>query len=410
MKKDQEKEVQSIQDFQWDDTESFFGIAPEKNEMEEVIKKVKADDESDTPIVADEDKEPESESVGFFDIEVEEGSEKPTKTSKKSTTKEEDDDDDEDEEFTNNNSNEVGDEEGDENEDSKFYTTLASELKERDVFQNIELEEGEEIDEEKFFELQEKEVEARVQEAFEGFAESLDEDAKAFIQFKKNGGSTQDFFKVYGDAGSINLEAIDISEDEGQDAIIKLYAKSYEGLDEDEISDKIDWLEENGKKEAYAKRYASKLKEEDAKRKELLMEQHTLAMKEREKATTKFQNNLEKELQQVEEVGSFKFNKTDKKELFSYITKPSVKVGKNKYVTQFQSDLSDTFKAEGEESRQKLLLLAKLLKSNFDVKDLVESTKTKVVREAKSKLQQAKLGVKPSSSGRSTKKSMADYF
>ena len=54
--------------------------------------------------------------------------------------------------------------------------------------------------------------------------------------------------------------------------------------------------------------------------------------------------------------------------------------------------------------------MANLIKSDFDVKDLIEETKTKVVKEAKSKLQQAKTGVKPSTSGGYTKKSISDYF
>jgi len=92
----------------------------------------------------------------------------------------------------------------------------------------------------------------------------------------------------------------------------------------------------------------------------------------------------------------------------NFITKPTVKVGKNKYITEFQAELGEIFKGEGE-NKKKLLLLAKLVKSQFDVKDLIEETKTKVVKDAKSKLQQSRTGVRPSTSGGNNKKSLSDF-
>lgn len=47
----------SLQDFNWDETEDFFGIKPDKSETEEVIKKVKTDDLNDEPTLEDDDLE-----------------------------------------------------------------------------------------------------------------------------------------------------------------------------------------------------------------------------------------------------------------------------------------------------------------------------------------------------------------
>ncbi len=115
-------------------------------------------------------------------------------------------------------------------------------------------------------------------------------------------------------------------------------------------------------------------------------------------------------LTKTEKVGEFSFTKTDQKELSGYVTKPSVKVGKNKYIPAFQADIATIFRGETPEAKQKLLLLAKLVKSNFDVSDMVTATKTKVTKETKSKLQQAKEGVKAATSGQYSKKSLGDFF
>lgn len=386
----------SLQDFNWDETEDFFGIKPDKSETEEVIKKVKTDDLNDEPTLEDDDLED--------DDNTKDKSDKPKKgdeTDKEDSFFEEQPAKDESLE------KEKSTETEEPSDDSKFYSTLASELKEKGIFQNVELKEGEEIDEDKFFELQDAEIESRVEETFEAFFEELDEDAKAFLKFKKSGGNTQDFFQVYRE--SLSLDNIDLESEEAQELVLKHYLSTMDSMDDEEISDRLEWLKENGKKKAYAEKYMNKLQELDRQKKEAISKSIEAQSKQREEGAKKFNQDLQSELEKTEAVGSFNFSKVNKKELLDFMIKPSVKIGKNKYITHFQAELGNIFKAEGED-KKKLLLLAKLVKSNFDVKDLIEETKTKVVKEAKSKLQQAKSGVKASTSGGYTKKSISDYF
>lgn len=386
----------SLQDFNWDETEDFFGIKPDKSETEEVIKKVKTDDLNSEPTLEDDDLEE--------DDDIKDKSNKPKKRDE--TDKEDSffgEQPAKDESLEKEKSTETEEP----SDDSKFYSTLASELKEKGIFQNVELGEEEEIDEDKFFELQDAEIESRVEETFEAFFEELDEDAKAFLKFKKSGGDTQDFFQVYRE--SLSLDNIDLESEEAQELVLKHYLSTMDSMDNEEIIDRIEWLEENGKKKAYAEKYMNKLQELDRQKKEAISKSIEAQSKQREEGAKKFNQDLQSELEKTEAVGSFNFSKVNKKELLDFMVKPSVKIGKNKYITHFQAELGNIFKAEGED-KKKLLLLAKLIKSDFDVKDLIEETKTKVVKEAKSKLQQAKSGVKPSTSGGYTKKSISDYF
>lgn len=383
----------SLQEFNWDDAGDFFNINP-KGEEAEVVTSVKKEDDTDETKIADDNPDGEDTSKGkekkesdnedknvegFFE------EEKPNSTK-------------EDEEVKDAKPGET---------DDKFYTTLASELKEKGIFQNVEIKEGEEIDEDKFFELQDSEIESRVEETFETFFEELDDDGKAFLKHKKAGGSTQDFMQVY--QNTISIDGVNLDEDKDQDLVLTHYMRTVDAMDEDEISDRIEWLKENGKKKAFAEKYFNKLQDIDTERKTALAERVNQLSKQREDSAKKFNEDLNKELDSTESVGSFSFNKVDKKGLINFITKPIVKVGKNKYITEFQAELGEIFKGEGE-NKKKLLLLAKLVKTKFDVKDLIAETKTNVVKEAKSKLQQARTGVRPSSSGGANKKSLSDFF
>lgn len=382
----------SLQEFNWDNAGDFFNIGIESKDTEDVTQIIKKEDDTDDTNIADDDQaedvdtskgkekeesENEDKNVeGFFE------EEKPTSTKEETKDK-------------------TGE------TDDKFYTTLASELKEKGIFQNVEIKEGEEIDEDRFFELQDSEIESRVEETFEAFFEELDDEGKAFLKHKKAGGSTQDFINVY--QNSISIDSINLDEEKEQDFVLSHYMRTIDAMDEDEISDRIEWLKESGKKKVFAEKYLNKLKDIDTERKTALAESTSKLAKLREESAKKYKEDLDKELNSIESVGNFSFNKVDKKDLLNYITKPSVKVGKNKYVTEFQAELGEIFKGEGE-NKKKLLLLAKLVKTQFDVKDLIAETKTKVVRDAKSKLQESRAGVRPSSSGGSSRKSLSDFF
>jgi hypothetical protein len=85
------------------------------------------------------------------------------------------------------------------------------------------------------------------------------------------------------------------------------------------------------------------------------------------------------------------------------MTRASVKVSENQYLTQFQNDLQQVFK-----DKEKTILLAKLISNDFDLTDLKEKAKTEIIRETKSKLTNSK--VSPIGNKGSRNKGLADYF
>lgn len=405
----------SLMDFQFDNDLEFFGVkATVDTDGQQVIKEVKEEkivDDDDAPDEGvttlddgeakkgkpkGEGEEEEEEDVTFFDQNNEEEEEETTELDEEKPKKETP-------------GKKKDEKEPEEVDDKQFFTTLVNEMKEKGIFQNIEVKENEEITEEKFLELQDAEIEARVNETFEAFAEEMDEDGKAFIKFKKDGGKTSDFFHIYSNR-SFDIDQFDEDNEAHVNKVLKHYLTQVEKLDESDMNDRLEWLKEGGKEKAYAKKYFGIIENDRKTLKEKITKAQAEAAKEREDALKEFQTSFTEVLSKTESVGAFAITKTDQKELTSYVIKPTVKVGKNKYIPQFQKDIANIFKAETEEDKKKLLLLAKLVKTGFDVKDLVTQVETEVTKKAKSKLADAKRNIKPSSSGSAGKKSISDYF
>jgi hypothetical protein len=437
MPNNQNQPESSLANFSFDDEQSFFGIETEEEDdaVTKVIKEVKGEkkneagnatkvDASDTAA-----SEEDSNDTSFFGLDDEEEDDKPTKLTpekeaekqkakaKAKVVKEEDepeegdDEEDDTEEDTTKVKKKVPEAAKPEQDDAKFYSTLASEMKEKGILQNVELKEDEEITEEKFFELQDEEIENRVEETLQAFFEDLDEDAKEFIKFKKNGGKTEDFIMTL--TASASIGEVDLENPADVKKVLTYYITKHEGITEaEEVKDKLEWLKDSGKEKAYATKYLTAINTANEKARKEALKNAEDATKLKQEAAKKFSQELGSVLKSTEAVGIFAFTANDKKELNDYINSPSVKVGKNKYVPKFNQELGAILKAETPETKQKLLIIAKLIKNNFDTKDLVQKVKTKVTNDAKSKLKEAREGgVKASSSAKGSEvRSLDQYF
>jgi len=386
------KEEGKLTDFSWDEGIEFFGKTEAIDDTvqgvdfeEEEIKKPKKKEEEE-----EEHKKPEEQE------EEERTEEKPTEEEEEEdkTKKRENPEKDE---FFEHKTDEPGE------EDEKFFNTLASSLKEAGVFQNVEIPEDEEIDEEKFIELQNNEVDARVEEAIEGFMEELDDDAKAFLKFKKEGGDTREFFKAV--QQEVTLPKGDLEDENYQKKLIEYYYKTYEGMEDDEVSDLVTWLEDSGKLEKRAAATENKIQKKIQQQKEALIKQQEKQKLEQEKNNKKFIETLKKTVESTDEVNNIPITKKDKKELLNYITKPTVKVGKNKYLTAFQADMQNVM-----DDTEKLILIAKLVKDDFDLSDIIKKVETKSTVNLKKKLEKQKTNPIIKRSGSSARKSLSDYF
>ena len=293
----------------------------------------------------------------------------------------------------------------DDQEESEEFSNnnIVSKLKEEGIFSTLEDEEFEDISNEQLPDLIDKEVDARVEETMESFFEELDDEAVAFLKFKRNGGSTAEFVSML--QAKTSTPEGELDDESYQEKVVK-HGMKLEGYDDEDIQDKIEWLKEGAKLKRHAEKYEAKLeKVNEAQQQRLLKQQHQQAEQAKQQRA-ELSNNLKSLLEDSDTIGQFTFSKKDKKELHSYMTKTNVKVGKNSYMTKMQKDLQTAF-----QNPEKILVIAKLLKNDFDISDVIRDTETKVTRKTKDKIERKSSSIKgsQSSSGR-RKKALFEYF
>lgn len=363
-----EQELESgLMNFSWDNSEDFFGIAPETKEtvtQETSTSKLKQveDDEDNEPVNLDSKKitEPEKEKEVFFD-------------------------EDEDEEVS---------------QSATSYSSVYKLLKEKGVI-SVDVEDETEFNEETFAEVIEQEIEAGLDETIKAFMDDLDDDAKAFLKFKKEGGDTRQFFKFYSEVSQIPTPTIGDSKSE--EKFLKYYYKAYEDLDDEDIEDKIEFLKETGKLSKYAQKYHENVEEEIEQNREEAIKKQQYYQLQQEEQRKQYVKELKGLIDDADNIKDWSITQKDKRVLHSYMTRASVKVSENQYLTQFQNDLQQVFK-----DKEKTILLAKIISNDFDLTDLKEKAKTEIIRETKSKLTNTK--VSPIGNKGSRNKGLADYF
>ena len=288
------------------------------------------------------------------------------------------------------------------NTDGSIYEDIYKDLKEAGIFKHIELEDGEELDADRFYELQQEEYETEVQKRLEAWAtQELDDDARAFIKFKTQGGDTSEFFKTYQNTSEITLG--DIEDEDYQDNLIR-YQLQKEGWDKDEIEDRLEFLTESNKKSKFAERYHDRLIKEQEKEKQALVKQAEEQKIRAKQQEEQFRVSIKDTLDTNKEINGIKFTDKDKNNLINFLTKRE-KLEDGRVITGFQKKLSESFN-----DPKKIALLAKILNDDFDFSSFEKSAITKKTKEIKRNIEQRQ-SMRPSGSGSSSgANSLASLF
>lgn len=432
---------ESLADFKFNDDEdqTFFNIKPDTLGTEKVMKQVKAartgddieDDDEGTSTNLDDEKdknkkkddkatsskdkkktkdgddeeEPEEESDFSFDDEDNKSKRKPTEKkveSKKGKQNEDNEEPEDDDEEPDNNA---------EIDDTEVLVEFAKGLKEKGILANVKIPKDAKLTDDILFDFVGEELETRLSEALEDYAKNMDADGKAFMKFKRDGGNTHTFFTQY--AASLNLKEFDEEKPEHVDKVLRHYIKTREQPeDEEQLEERIKFIKDSGKEKATAKRFYSIIKKDDDARQEAVIKIQEKAKEKAEESAKEFDEDLKEILNKADTIGVFTLSKAEQKELAPYINKPTVKVGKNRYVPQLTADLNKILEAETEKDMENLIILAKLIKSKFDMSGLVTKAQTVVASRAKSKLAEAKnsSSTRMATSGGYSRKSLADFI
>lgn len=370
-----------LMDFNWDEggADSFFGLnefgaenkTPAQQATPAQADELEETEDTDKPESEDKTKskkKDEEEKVSFFEEEADED-----KSKEKTSTA-----------------------------DGSIYEDVYKDLKEAGIFKHVELEDGEELDADKLYELQQEEIEAEVTSRLDAWAsQELDEDAKAFIKFKIQGGDTSEFFKTYQSTSEITLG--DIEDEDYQDNLIR-YQLQKEGWDKDEIEDRLEFLTESNKKSKFAERYHDRLIKEQEKEKQALVKQAEEQKIRAKQQEEQFRVSIKDTLDTNKEINGIKFTDKDKNNLINFLTKKE-KLEDGRVITGFQKKLSESFN-----DPKKIALLAKILNDDFDFSSFEKSAITKKTKEIKRNIEQRQ-SMRPTGSGSSSgANSLASLF
>lgn len=289
---------------------------------------------------------------------------------------------------------------------TSIFKDVYEDLKQAGIFKHTDIkgQNLENMDSAKFLELQNEEYEKEISERIKNWAEEeLDEDARAFIKFKREGGKTSDFFDIYREVSDIPEG--DIEDESYQDDVIR-YQLELEGWDNDEIEDRLEYLKESGKKLVQAKKYEAKIKEQKEEDKKRLLEETEKQNKNKALQEESYKKEIKEVLDTTEEIKGFKITPQEKSVILNMLTKKDYKTPNKTFITGFQKKLAEVF-----QDSEKTILLAKLLNNDFDFSQFEKKVIDKKTKEIKTNLEQRRDLKSPNfGSSLSGKKSLADFF
>lgn len=287
--------------------------------------------------------------------------------------------------------------------ETSIYDDVYTDMTNNKIFEFVEIAEGESLNAEDFLELTKAEVKARVDAGIEAWAdEELDEDARAFVQFKLKGGNTKDFFKTL--EVTPNIPTGDISNEAYQEKLVIEQLKA-EGKDEYEIQDQIEFFKSKGKLESYAIKAQSKLEETKEKLKIQAIQEAEQARQKATQLEQEFRTNITNTLKEEDDFYGLRMTPTEKRRIESLITKRDHKLPNGQMITGVQKIL-----AEVASDPKKLIALTKVIESDFNFEQIIKKAKTEENKKIKSILQNKSTPRNGSGSSPSSGSSLSDTF
>lgn len=247
----------------------------------------------------------------------------------------------------------------------------------------------------------EKEVEETIKE--------LPSELKELIKFASKGGNVGELLgKMVQHATSGINKNSDISNEDVQVLAVTMDLRN-QGYDQEYIDDQIEFLKEKDKLEGIAKKSFDKIVAEQEAETAGQVERQKQAIEHKKKAAREYKTNITTHINSLEEAGGLPISKQDKTVLPTYISEPTVELQDGRFVSEMQADL---FKVMAD--KDKIVLLAKLLKTDFDFSAIERKKQTQAARGIRDEVQRADrtAAVTSSSSGghKPQKKNLVDLL
>ena len=280
-------------------------------------------------------------------------------------------------------------------------------LKEKGLV-DYELEEGKELTEEEAENLLEDSWEKALEAEVESTIKDLPQDIKDLIKFASKGGNVGELLgKMVQHATSGITKSSDISNEDVQVLAVTMDLRN-QGYDQEYIDDQIEFLKEKDKLEGIAKKSYDKIIAEQEAETAGQVERQKETAELRKKQAREYKSNITTHINGLAETNGLPISKQDKISLPTYISEPNVELQDGRFVSEMQADL---FKVMAD--KDKIVLLAKLLKTDFDfsaIERKKQSQAARGVREAVERVDRKELSNSESGGHKSNKKALWDML
>jgi len=280
-------------------------------------------------------------------------------------------------------------------------------LKEKGLV-DYELEEGKELSEEEAEHLLEDSWEKALELEVEATIKDLPQDIKDLVKFASKGGNVGELLgKMIQHATSGITKDSDIDNEDVQVLAVTMDLKS-QGYDQEYIDSQIEFLKEKDKLEGIAKKSYDKIIANQESETAGQVERQKDIADNRKKQAREYKTNITSHINSLSETGGLPLSKQDKTTLPTYISEPNVELQDGRYVSEMQADL---FKVMAD--KDKIVLLAKLLKTDFDFSAIERKKQTQAargVREAVERVDRKELSNSESGDHKSNKKALWDML
>ena len=268
-------------------------------------------------------------------------------------------------------------------------------LKEKGI---LDFDDDEEIDEDSAKDLIEDGFDRAVDNKVGEILGELDDTRKGIIKFIANGGDLSQLSSV---VGNKDISAFDISKESDQVRLVKKYLTESDFGDADEIEAQVQFLKDRGTLEKQAKKFYEKEEAKTKKQEQALLEQQQQAKEEAKIKAREFKKKLVNTIEENPEINDFTFSRKDK-DLPDYINDATIKLENGKTMSPFYKDLYGVM-----QDPKKLVLLAKIVRSDFDFSNIKNKVVTTTTKKIKDNVERTK---NPSVNKKSSQKRLIDYL
>lgn len=382
-------ELNILEDFQWDDKEiNFFGEGITKEEVENQSPEKKEEKTSEKEEKKSEEEPEEKHEFGFEDKDKEDSQEVEKKPKADKVGK-----DSKEQEIE---------------ESIKPYRVVDFLVKQGIIEMNDEdLKEFEELDDIDKEEVIKDYYFKAVEDKFEEDIKNLPEIVKNTLKIAIKGGDVDEYLaKVYTQKSTGLTKNMNLNDELNQEKIV-MQKLVDEGYDEDYIQSQIDFLKDSDKLQITAeKHYTQWKKAEDLREKEYLRRAEENERVKRD-SQIDYRKSITQHLSSMEDIKGFKITKKETTELPDYVAVPNIKTSNGQVITGFQKDLFEAMK-----DKDKVVLMAKLLRSDFDFSSFEKNIKSEQTKNLKENIQRQKTNKDiNSTTGSSQKpKRLVDFF